>query len=52
VAAVESAHDDDVNCVAWCPSDPTLFASASDDGAVKLWSVRPRATATAATAAP
>jgi WD40 repeat protein len=27
----------DVNCVAWHPTDPTLLASASDDGVIKIW---------------
>ena len=27
----------DVNCVRWHPTDPTLLASAGDDGRVKLW---------------
>lgn len=31
------AHESDVNCVAWHPSDPRLLASAGDDGAVRVW---------------
>ena len=40
VGAVVSAHDDDVNCVAWHPNDRHTLASCSDDGTVKVWSVR------------
>ncbi|PUZ68988.1 hypothetical protein GQ55_2G072600 [Panicum hallii var. hallii] len=36
----EKAHDMDINCVRWCPQDPRLLASASDDGTVKLWELR------------
>ncbi|EMS46740.1 putative cytosolic iron-sulfur protein assembly protein CIAO1-like protein [Triticum urartu] len=36
----EKAHDMDVNCVRWCPQDPRVLASASDDGTVKLWELR------------
>jgi WD40 repeat protein len=32
------AHRTDVNCVRWCPTVPSLLASASDDNTVKLWS--------------
>ena len=28
-----------VNSVAWCPTDPLLFASTSDDLTIRLWSV-------------
>ncbi|KAK9785246.1 hypothetical protein WJX73_000456 [Symbiochloris irregularis] len=35
------AHSSDVNCVRWHPLDPTLLASASDDGSVKLWRYHP-----------
>ena len=42
VGAVVSAHDDDVNCVAWHPTRRNVFASCSDDGTVKVWSVRRR----------
>ena len=31
------AHPADVNCVRWNPTDPTLLASAGDDGSVRLW---------------
>nr|CAB3456204.1 unnamed protein product [Digitaria exilis] len=36
----EKAHDMDINCVRWCPQDPRLLASASDDGTVKLWELK------------
>ena len=36
-AQKEKAHSQDVNSVAWNPIDKNLLASASDDGAVKLW---------------
>ena len=34
------AHASDVNCVAWHPSDPSVFLSAGDDGKVKLWKLK------------
>eukprot|EP00741_Cyanophora_paradoxa_P001636 tig00000498_g1587.t1 len=40
-AGKEKAHGADVNCVAWCPSDGTLLASAGDDALVKLWRFHP-----------
>jgi WD40 repeat protein len=43
VAAVEAAHDNDVNCVEWHPTERGTLASCSDDGTVKVWSVRERA---------
>jgi len=30
-------HDSCVNCVSWNPVIPGIFASASDDGTVKVW---------------
>ncbi|KAM0931165.1 hypothetical protein ACQ4PT_000505 [Festuca glaucescens] len=36
----EKAHDMDINSVRWCPQDPRVLASASDDGTVKLWELR------------
>ena len=37
---MENAHTADVNCVQWHPQDPTLLASAGDDGSIKLWRIR------------
>jgi len=34
-----SAHEQDVNCVKFNPVDPSLVASASDDGTVKIWKI-------------
>jgi len=34
-----NAHDQDVNCVRWNPARENVFASASDDGTVKIWTV-------------
>ena len=31
------AHPTDVNCVRWHPKDPSLLASAGDDGCIRLW---------------
>ena len=33
------AHDQDVNCVKWCPQLPGMSASCSDDGSIKLWQI-------------
>jgi WD40 repeat protein len=40
-ALVEQAHEADVNCVAWNPSEAAahLLASAGDDSAVKIWAL-------------
>ncbi len=41
MAAKESeAHPADVNCVRWNPQDPTLLASAGDEGSIRLWRYR------------
>jgi WD40 repeat protein len=32
-----AAHDQDCNCVDWNPTKPSLLASCSDDGTIKLW---------------
>lgn len=36
-AQIDAAHDEDINCISWSPSEPSLFVSCSDDGSVKLW---------------
>lgn len=33
------AHTADVNCVRWCPTDPTLLASAGDDNLIHIWRI-------------
>lgn len=37
--AALNGHEDEVNCVAWHPTDPRCLATASDDGTVRIWSV-------------
>lgn len=32
-------HSGTVNCVAWSPTNPFVFASASDDQSVHVWGV-------------
>jgi len=39
VAVAYESHTQDVNSVAWCPSESGLLASCSDDGTIKLWKV-------------
>ena len=44
IAKVSQAHGvHDVNTVVWCPRKgfEDLFATAGDDGAVKVWKVAP-----------
>ena len=36
-----AAHDADVNCVRWSPSEPSLLASAGDDNTIRLWRYTP-----------
>ena len=37
--SLEEAHDGDVNCVRWNPTEASsnILVSAGDDGVVKLW---------------
>ena len=37
LCSVREAHSGDVNCVRWNPADPSMLASAGDDGLVKIW---------------
>lgn len=39
-------HKDTVNCVSWCPTDPNVFASGSDDHAIIIWGVAEQANQT------
>lgn len=37
--SVDGAHFQDVNCVRWNPTDPTMFVSCSDDMNIKIWKI-------------
>jgi len=37
IAKVSGSHTQVVNAVSWCPTDPYLFATCSDDQTVRLW---------------
>ena len=38
ICQIDQAHKPvEVNCIRWHPEDPTLLASAGDDGHIKLW---------------
>lgn len=37
---VESAHDEDVNCVAWQRKDKNTLVSCGDDSLIKVWSIQ------------
>jgi WD40 repeat protein len=39
IAKQEKAHDSDVNCVRWNPTQTKLLASCGDDMVVKLWTI-------------
>ena len=40
ITCINMAHENDINCVQWCPSDPNLMASCADDQTVKLWKLK------------
>lgn len=42
LARKEKAHEMDVNCVQWSPTEKQLLASASDDGTIKIWQLASR----------
>ena len=44
VAKVSMAHDQDINGVAFCPSEPNKLGTVSDDGTLKIWELRPART--------
>jgi len=33
------AHNNDINCVSWNPTDPNLLISCGDDNTIKLWTL-------------
>lgn len=33
------AHDNDINCIQFCPQDGSLLASSADDAVIKIWRV-------------
>ncbi|KAK2953737.1 putative Cytosolic iron-sulfur protein assembly protein 1 [Blattamonas nauphoetae] len=39
VVELLNAHNDEINCVRFSPTDPTIFATASDDGTAVLWKI-------------
>ncbi|KAJ8936064.1 hypothetical protein NQ318_023292 [Aromia moschata] len=40
LCAVDRAHNQDVNCVAWNPVVSGLLASCTDDGEIKIWTLK------------
>lgn len=39
VQCIDQAHENDINTVSFCPSDPNIIASCSDDHTIKLWRI-------------
>jgi WD40 repeat protein len=37
ITKITGGHTQTINSVSWCPTDPQLFVTASDDHTLRLW---------------